>query len=83
MEYFLKDKDKKEVVSEMDIIITLSAQEIIRQNKCQMRFIEKLVLKQYFDNKLMLNVITCSMLEYPSYSDCDDMGNGVSKSTVL
>ena len=48
-----------------------------------MRFIEKLVLKQYFDNKLMLNVITCSMLEYPSYSDCDDMGNGVSKSTVL
>ena len=59
MEYFLKDKDKKEVVSEMDIIITLSAQEIIRQNKCQMRFLDKLLLKQKFDKKLMINAIIC------------------------
>ena len=41
----------------MDIIVTLLTQEIIRQNKCQMRFIDKSVLKQSFDKKLMINVI--------------------------
>ena len=34
VEYFLKDKDIKEVVSGMDIISTSSTQEIIRYNKC-------------------------------------------------
>ena len=48
-----------------------------------MRFLEKLVLKQDVDNKLMINDITCSMLEYPSTSDDDDMENGVFKPTVL
>ena len=38
--YFLKDKAIKEVASEMDILTNSSTQEIIRQNRCQMRFIE-------------------------------------------
>ena len=48
----------KEVVSEMDIIITSYTKEIIRQNKCPMRFLDKLVLKQDFYKKLIINVIT-------------------------
>ena len=59
----------------MDIIITSSAQETIRQNKCQMRLQYKLVLKQDFDNKLMINVITFSMLDSPSNYDYYDMYN--------
>ena len=50
-------------------------------NNCQMMFLDKLVLKQYFDEKLTINAITCSMLECPSTSDDADMNNGVSKST--
>ena len=38
LEYLLKDKDMKEVVSEMDIITTFSTQEMIKQNKCRMSF---------------------------------------------
>ena len=57
--YLLKDKDTKEFLLAMDISITLSTQETIRQNKCQMRFIDKLVLKQESDKKLMINYITC------------------------
>ena len=72
-----------EFLSSMDIIITLPTQEIIRQNKCQMRFLDKLVSKQESDQKLMINVINCSMLESPSTSGYDEMDNGVSKSTVL
>ena len=83
LEYILKYKYMKEVVSSMDIIITSSTQEIIRHNKCQMRFLDKLVLKHHFDKKLMINEITCSILDSPSTSDYDDMENGVSKSTVL
>ena len=63
----------------MDMITTSSTQEIIRQNKCQMKFLDKLVLKQYNDKKLMINAIICSMLEYPSTSDYDQTDNGVSK----
>ena len=37
------------VVSAIDIITTLSTVEKIRKNKCQMRFLDKLVLKQDFD----------------------------------
>ena len=48
-----------------------------------MMSVDKLLLKQNFNHKLMINVITCSMLESPSTSDYDDMDNGVSKSTVL
>ena len=73
----------KEVVLEMDIIITSSTQEVIRHNKCQMRFLDKLVLKQNIDHKLMINFINCSILESPYTYDYDDMKNGVSKSTVL
>ena len=43
----------------MDIITTFSTQEIIRQNKCQMRFLDKLVFKQDIDGKLMINLIAC------------------------
>ena len=67
----------------MDIIITSSTQEIIRQNEGQTRSIDKLVLKQNLDNKLMISEITWSMLEYPSTSDYDDMVDVVSKSTLL
>ena len=73
----------KEVVSVIDIIITLSTQEIIRQNKCKMRFLDRLLLNKYFYKKLMINVIKFSMLDYPSTSDHDYMYNGVSKSSVL
>ena len=47
----------KEVVSEMDIITTLSTQEIISQNKCQMRFLDKLVPKQDLVKKLVMYVV--------------------------
>ena len=48
-----------------------------------MRFLDKLVLKQDFDKKLMIHAITSSMLDSPSTFNYDDMDNGVSKSTVL
>ena len=67
----------------MDIILNFLTQEIRIQNNCQMRFLEKLVPKQKFDQKSMINMITCSMLESPPTSDYDEMENGVSKSTVL
>ena len=57
----------------MDKITTLYIQEIIWQNKCQMRFIDKLVLKQYSDKTLMINKIACSMLDSPYTSGYDDM----------
>ena len=49
LEYFLKHKYTKYFVSEMEIITTLFTQEIIRQNKCQTRFLDKLVLKEDVD----------------------------------
>ena len=61
----------------MDIITTLSTKEIVRQHKCQTRFLDKLIFKQDVDNKSMINVITCSILESPPSSDYDDMDNGV------
>ena len=67
----------------MDIITTSSTKEIIIQNKCQMWFLYKLILKQGIDKKLTINVITCSMLESPSTSNDDDMENDVYKSTPL
>ena len=81
--YFLKDKEMKEVVPSMDKIIEFSTQEIIKHNKCQMRSLDKIVLTQKNHRKLMINVMTCSMLESPSTSDNDEKDNGVSKSTVL
>ena len=59
LKYLLKDKLTEEVVSEMDIIINLHRQEISRLNKCQMRFIEELVLKEDVDRKCMITAITC------------------------
>ena len=50
----------------MDIIINSSTQEIISQNKRQIRFLDKLVLKQNFDRKLIINTITWSVLGSPS-----------------
>ena len=67
----------------MYISTTFLSQEIIRHNKCQTKFLDKLVLKQNFDYKLMINSINFSILEFPSTSYYDDMDNGVSKSTVL
>ena len=46
LEYLLNNKDMKESVSSMDVIITSSTKEIIRQIKCQMNFLIKLVLKK-------------------------------------
>ena len=48
-----------------------------------MRFLEKLVLKQRGDHKLMINGINWSMLESSSTSDYYYMDNGVYKSPVL
>ena len=45
--------------------------------------LDKLVLKQDVDKKLIINAIACSMLESPSTSDYDDIENSVYKSTVL
>ena len=73
----------KEVVSAINIITTQSKQEIIRQNKNQIRFLDKLVLEKKIDQKLMMTAITCSMLESPSTSNYDEMDNGISKSIVL
>ena len=53
------------------------------QNKCQMRFLDKLVLKQNVDHKLMINMITCSMLEFSSTYDYNEMENDVFVSTLL
>ena len=47
-----------------------------------MRFLEKSLLKQ-IDHKLMINTITCSMLESPYTYYYDDVDNGVSKSILL
>ena len=57
----------KEVVSAMDTITTSSAYAITRHNKCYTRFTDKLVLKKDFDNRSIINIITCSILE--SYYD--------------
>ena len=73
----------KEVVSEIDLMITSSTQEMIMHNKCQTRFLENSVLKRKFDKNLIINAITWSMLESLLNSDDDDMDNGVSKSTIL
>ena len=45
----------------MDIITTPSMEEIIRQNKFQMRFLYKFSLKKMWI-KMMVTEITCSML---------------------
>ena len=46
LEYLLKYKTLEEVVSEMDIVTSFSTQYILRHNECQIRFLDKLVLKQ-------------------------------------
>ena len=48
-----------------------------------MRFIEKLVLKQEYDNKLMIIQINSSMLESSCTSEYNEMYYSVSKSLVL
>ena len=57
----------------MNKINPSSTKEIIRHNKCQMRFLDKLVLKKVIDKKMIINVITCSMLESPSSSGVNEM----------
>ena len=52
LEYFLKYYSIKEVVSAIYIITNLSTQEIIRQNQCQISFLDKLVLKKDADKNL-------------------------------
>ena len=61
----------------MDRIITSSTQEIRSNSKCQMRFLDKLLLEQDFDKKLMINTIYYSILESPLNSDYDYMDNSV------
>ena len=48
-----------------------------------MRFLDKLVLKQNLDIKLMITEIICSMLESTPTSDDEETSKGVSKSTHL
>ena len=69
----------KEVVLEMDIITNFSKKVIIRQNKCQMGFLEKLMFKRDIDKKLMITAINCSMLKYLSTYKYYDTDNGVYK----
>ena len=57
----------------MDIITTFFTHEIIRQNKCQIRLLETLVLKQDVDKKLMINENNCSMLNSPYTYDDEKM----------
>ena len=73
LEYLLKYKYDKDVSSAMDIITTLSTQEIMRHNKCQMRYFDVLVLKQDVDKKLMINENNCSMLNSPYTYDDEKM----------
>ena len=54
----LKYKDTKEFVLAIYIITTSSTEEIIRQNDCERGFLDNLLLKQDFDKKIMINVIT-------------------------
>ena len=63
----------------MYITTTLFTQEIIIQNTHQMRFLDKLVLKQKFDQKLTINAINCSMLKSPPIYDNDDIDNVATK----
>ena len=51
LEYFLKDKAFKKVVSAIVIINHFSSEEIISQNKCQIGFLEKFLLK-----KMLINI---------------------------
>ena len=57
LEFLLKDKYMKEVISEMAIIMTSPTQEILRQNHWQIMFLENLALKQNFDKTSMINKI--------------------------
>ena len=43
LEYFIKYKAMKEVLSATDIINTMYTEEIIRNHKCQMRFLDKFI----------------------------------------
>ena len=49
IEYLLKYKTMEEGLSETYIITNSSTQEIISQNKCQMRFLDKILLKHNID----------------------------------
>ena len=48
-----------------------------------MMLLDKLVLKQDVDNKLIINVITCSILESLSTYDYAEMDKGALKLTCL
>ena len=54
----------KEVVSATGIIATPSTQEIIRQ-KVSNEFSRQVSIEKNFVKKLMIYVITCSILEFP------------------
>ena len=66
----------------MDIITTLYTEKIIRQNECQMSFLDNFLLKQNVDK----NDDNCNyflMLEFPFTPDDDEMNKRVSQSTRL
>ena len=67
----------------MDIITTSYLEEVITQNKCQIRFLDKFLLKQNVDLKLIITAMTCSMLESSSTYDYDEINTDVSRSTCL
>ena len=78
LEYFLKDKAFKKFVSAIVIINNFSSEEIISQNKCQIRFLEKNV-----DKNLVITAITCSILESLFTSDDYEINISIYKSTSL
>ena len=47
LEYFLKNKALKEVVSEIDNIITFSTEDITRHYKYQTRYLEKFLMEKF------------------------------------
>ena len=69
----------KEFVLAMDIITTFSTEEIIKQNKCVIMFLDEFLLKQNIDKKVM--IIEKSVLGSQSTSDDDNMNIGASKLT--
>ena len=61
----------------------MSTQEILKQNKCQTRFLDKSVFFKNVDQKLMINAITYSMFESTYNSDYYEIEDGIYKSTLL
>ena len=77
--YFKKYRSMKYFLSDINIIITFSIQDITSQNQFQIRFLDKFLFKQKVDKKMIINTIISSILESTFTSDVDDENIGDSK----